>query len=408
MTSLPVQSVAPTAEPVWIRRGAPEYRRVGLALFLVGLASFSLIYCVQPLLPEFSTSYGVTPSESALALSLTTGFLAFSILGAGVVANFFDRRWLIFSSMTLAAILNVVAALSPGWEVLLAARAVEGFVLGGVPAIAMAYLAEEIDPADLGKTMGLYVAGTGLGAMIGRVGMGLFPDASWRMTLLGVSAVCLIAAIGFFRMLPKSRNFQRRTTLVGGFELGAWKAVLTNRDLAAVYLLGFLLTSIFTTLFNYSVFRMVGAPFHFSQTGVSMLFLVFSFGIASSSVAGVLIDRFGRKPLLAAGFAIMLAGLLLTLSGSVPVIVVGIAIVSAGFFVGHAAASSSTGPLAGRHKPQAAALYLFFYYMGASLTGFASGWLWQSWGWIAVAVLTSALALAGVTLALASGRRRAG
>ena len=67
----------------FVSHGTSEYRKAGTALFLLGFASFSLIYCVQPLLPAFAESFALTPAESALALSLTTGFLAISILLAG-------------------------------------------------------------------------------------------------------------------------------------------------------------------------------------------------------------------------------------------------------------------------------------------------------------------------------------
>src|SRR4051794_33060794 len=81
----------------------------------------------------------------------------------------------------------------------------------GPPAVAMAYLAEEIHPRALGATMGLYVGGTAFGGMMGRLGMGALTEfASWRgaMGLLGL--IDLAAAIGFILLLPPSRNFVRR------------------------------------------------------------------------------------------------------------------------------------------------------------------------------------------------------
>lgn len=95
--------------------------------------------------------------NGSLALSLSTGFLAFSILCAGALSERFGRRVLIFASMTLAALLNICAALEADWQSMLVARALEDLALGGVPAVAMAYLAEEIDPRGLGLAMGLYV-----------------------------------------------------------------------------------------------------------------------------------------------------------------------------------------------------------------------------------------------------------
>ena len=76
------------------------------------------------------------------------------------------------TSMVSAAALNLLASVAPDWTTLLIARALEGIALGGLPAVAMAYLAEEIDPKHLPKAMGIYIAGTSVGAMLGRVGMG--------------------------------------------------------------------------------------------------------------------------------------------------------------------------------------------------------------------------------------------
>ncbi|MDQ0510708.1 MFS transporter [Ancylobacter amanitiformis] len=385
----------------WIRAGTAAYRRAGLALFLAGFASFSLIYCVQPLLPAFAQSFSLSPAESSLALSLTTGLLAFSIVLAGAFSQMLGRRGLMFGSMLLAALLNLSAALAPSWHGLLVARALEGFVLGGVPAVAMAYLAEEIEPGHLGKAMGLYIGGTAFGAMIGRVGMGLMTEfTSWRAALAVLGVLCILSAVGFLLLLPRPRNFVPQRDFSLSFHLSAWAGHLRNRALLRLYGIGFLLTSIFVTLFNYSTFRLSGAPYHLSQTQVSMLFLAFGFGIVSSSLAGSLADRFGRRPLVLAGFLIMLAGVLLTMASSLVAIAGGVALVATGFFIGHSVTSSSVGRLASLSKGHAASLYLLFYYIGSSVTGSIGGWFWEHGGWVSIAALTGALALAGAILAL--------
>lgn len=396
-----------TAPSGFVSHGTPEYRKAGAALFLLGFASFSLIYCVQPLLPAFAESFGLTPAESALALSLTTGFLAISILLAGAFSQALGRRGLMFVSMALAAVLNLAAALSPNWHGLLLARAAEGFVLGGVPAVAMAWLAEEIDPRHLGRTMGLYVAGTAFGAMIGRVGLGVATEfVSWRLAMGVLGALCLMAALGFLALLPPSRHFEARRGVNARFHLAAWGRHLANPGLLRIYAIGFLLTSIFVTLFNYSTFRLMGAPYGLGQTEVSLIFLAYGFGIVSSSLAGRLSDRFGRGPLLLAGFLLMLAGVALTLLASLIAIGLGIALVTTGFFIGHSVASGSVGALARGDKGHATSLYLLIYYLGASVTGWAGGWVWQHGGWPAIGAMTAGFALAGALLAATFLRRR--
>lgn len=385
----------------WISRGTQAYFKAGLALFLLGFASFLMIYCVQPLLPEFTKTFHVSPGTSALALSLTTGFLAFSIVLSSAFSQALGRKGLMFVSMALAALLNIICGWAPNWHLLLIARALQGFVIGGVPAVAMAWIAEEIEPAHLGKTMGLYIAGTAFGGMMGRVGMGLLTEYfSWRVALGILGTLCLICAIGFLWLLPKSQNFIAKKGLQLHFHLSAWKSHLHNPRLLRIYIIGFLITSIFVTLFNYVSFRLSNAPYQLSQTQISLIFLSYSLGMISSSLAGSLVDKLGRKSAMLLGFGFMFIGILLTLYTGLFAIIVGIAAITTGYFIAHAIASSNVGLEAQQSKGHATALYLLFYYLGSSIIGSAGGWFWQYGGWHAVVYLTLALVLMAMIIVL--------
>ena len=67
-------------------------------------------------------------------------------------------------------------AFAPNWPTLLALRALTGLTLSGVPAVAMAYLADEMDRSAIGLAMGLYIAGSTLGGMGGRLGVAALAD----------------------------------------------------------------------------------------------------------------------------------------------------------------------------------------------------------------------------------------
>lgn len=389
-----------------IRRGTADYRRASIALFMAGFSSFSLIYCVQPLLPAFKADFGLTPASASLALSLTTGMLAFSIIISNVLAPRLERRHLMFASMALGALFNIAAALSSGWNGLLIARALEGLFLGGVPAIAMAYLAEEMHPGDLGRAMGLYVGGTAFGAMVGRVGMGLVTElASWRVALGILGVLCLASAIGFLWLLPRSRNFHTSRGTPLSRHVAIWRSHLAKPVLRRLYGIGFLLTSVFVAVFNYCTFRLSGEPFGLGQTALSMIFLTYLLGTISSSLGGVFADRLGRGWAILLGFATILIGLGLTLFDSLALIVAGIAMITTGFFIGHAATSGAVGAHAGHDKAHASSLYLLFYYIGASVVGSMAGWFWQHGGWSSVAALTGACAVAGLVMALTIPQR---
>jgi YNFM family putative membrane transporter len=392
----------------WTARGTSAYRRISIALFLAGFATFSLLYCVQPLLPAFSTEFGIGAAESSLALSVSTGMLAISILCAGALSERVGRRGLMFVSMTLAAACNLVAAVAPSWHAILLARALEGLSLGGVPAIAMAYLAEEIHPGGLGLSMGLYVGGTAFGGMIGRVGMSIIAEYfSWRTAMMMIGAVDIAASIAFFLLLPPSKNFLRTATFNSRQHLKSWGAHLSHPRLPIVFAIGCLVMGIFVTIYNYASFRLIAPPFNLSTTETGLIFSAYVFGIFASSWAGSLADRLGRGPVLIAGSVIIALGLAMTLSHSLVTVIAGIVVMTIGFFTAHSVASGWVGRMAKAAKGHAASLYLLAYYIGSSVLGSAGGWFWQRQGWTSVIEFTGVLAAISLGLSVLLWRKPA-
>jgi len=400
--------VRTTAEPQdkqFLQRGTSAYRRASVALFLSGFATFSLLYCVQPLMPIFAADFGVSPAASSLSLSLSTGFLAFAIFCAAAVSESFGRRSLMFASLLGAALCTLACALVPNWHALLVIRALEGLLLGGVPAVAMAYLSEEIDPRGLGASMGLYIAGNAFGGMAGRVVTGTLAEFfSWRIALGTLGMLGLAAAMGFFLLLPASRNFTPRRGFDARFHLKAWVGHISNPALPLLFAIGFLAMGTFVTVYNYIGFRLVQAPYNLNQTELGLIFTVYLFGIAASWIAGVLGDRIGHFIVLPAGIAVAAAGVAITLSPSLPLIVLGIVLLTSGFFVAHSVASALVGRLARGTKGHASSLYLLSYYIGSSIAGSAGGYFWGADGWNAVAIFALSLLGVGMIAALVAAR----
>ena len=117
---------------------------------------------------------------------------------AAVAINARRDRHVFPSSATLAV------AVAPGWKTILVLRFLAGVALSGVPAVATAYLAEEVEPQSLGSVMGLYIGGNAVGGMAGRLLTGVLADAthSWRWSVGIVAALGLVAALVFIRLLP--------------------------------------------------------------------------------------------------------------------------------------------------------------------------------------------------------------
>ena len=382
-----------------IRHGTPLFRQANLALFAAGIATFGLLYCVQPLMPQFSKDYGVSAATSALSLSLTTGVLAFAMLFAGAVSDAWGRKSVMTVSLLSSAVLMLLITVTPGWASLLVLRTLLGLTLGGLPAVAMTWLSEEMHPDSIGLGMGLYISGNAIGGMSGRLITGVLADFfDWRVGVAVVALIGLLSGLMFWRLLPPSRHFVRQPLHARAL-LGRFAGVFRDAGLPWMFAEGFLLLGAFVTVYNYIGYRLLAPPYNLSQTVVGLIFSVYLIGTFSSAWMGHLAGRLGRRRVLWTTFALMLAGIGLSMFHSLWLVVAGIVAITFGFFGGHSIVSSWVGRRAGNAKAQASSLYLFAYYMGSSIAGAGGGLFYAADGWNGLARFVGALVLAGLLIA---------
>jgi YNFM family putative membrane transporter len=386
-------------QPSRLRHGDAGMGRVRLGLFAAGLATFALLYTVQPLLPQLAASFRVSATGASLAMSAGTGALALAVIPVSSLSEVFGRRRTMVISLLAAAILGLLVPLSPSFAVLVVLRVLQGFALAGVPAVAMAYLTEEVHGEALGRAMGLFVGGNAIGGLLGRIGAGVLTDlGGWRIAVLGVSGFALLCSLVFVAVLPASAFFTPAPLRLRA--LGASLAAnLRDFGLARLYIIGFSLMGGFVTVYNYLTFRLSDAPFYLSATAIGFLFVVYLAGTFSSTMAGRLADRFGRYLVMLVGFVVMACGVLLTLPAILAVIVVGLVVMTAGFFAAHSVASGWVGARARVAPAQASALYLCAYYIGSSVAGSLGGIFYGSGDWPATVIFVLALTAIGLTCA---------
>lgn len=392
----PQESVAAAGH---IRRGTPAFMRVTLALFSAGLATFALLYCVQPILPVLSQQFGVSPATSSLSLSISTGLMALGLLVTGPLSDAIGRKSVMVTALMLAAICTLISATMTSWHGILMMRALMGLSLSGVAAVGMTYLSEEMDARVVAFSMGLYISGNSIGGMSGRLLSGVLTDLfSWRIAVAVIGCFSLASALMFWKILPASRHFRpitlRPRNLLINFRLH-WR----DPGLPWLFAEGFLLMGAFVTLFNYIGYRLLDAPWHLSQAVVGLLSVVYLTGSWSSPKAGALTSRLGRGPVMLGATAIMLLGLLVTAFNSLWLILPGMMLFTAGFFAAHAVASGWIGPRARRARGQASSLYLFSYYVGSSVAGTLGGLFWHNFGWSGITLFISVLLILALLVA---------
>ena len=379
------------AEHAHLSRGTPAYRRATFALFCAGFATFALLYCIQPLLPMLAAYFSVSAASSSLALSLTTLSLAVCLLISGALAESWGRKPVMAAALGLASLLGLASVLVDSWQLLLALRALLGLALSGLPALAMAYVGEEFEPESLPAAMGLYIGGTALGGMLGRLLSGLLSDlGGWQLALGGIASLGLLALVAFVWLLPPSRHFTAQPLSLR-ILLANFRLHLGNPVLRGLFLQGFLLMGGFVALFNYIGFRLAGEPFGLSSTFIGLLFVVYLGGIFSAGWAGRLVPRFGARQVLRGGVVLMLIGVGLCATTWLASIVLGLGLFTLGFFAAHAVASGQVGSHAKGARAQASALYLCAYYLGSSVVGYGAGYVWDHAGWLPLMTLLAAL-----------------
>lgn len=403
ITSRAAAPAAPAATER-LEPGRPGYRKMSFALFAAGVAAFALLYSTQALLPAISASYGVSAGQASWTVSAATGALALCVLPLSALSERFGRRQMMTASLTVAVLVGMLVPFAPSIGWLIALRAIQGAALAGLPASAMAYLAEEVRPKALIAAIGLFVAGNSIGGMSGRILTGWVAQAwGWRAALAAVGLLAVACAVAFHFLIPKARNFTPGSLNPKALA----KTVAThlgNPLLVRLYAIGALFMTVFGAVYTVIGYRLVEEPFSLPQGVIGSIFLVYLVGTVSSAAAGRLVARLGRRGALYLAVSTTTAGLLLSLADQLASVLLGLVLITAGFFAGHAVASSSVSRTATTGRAQASALYQSAYYLGSSAGGTLGAVAFHAGGWAATVAL-GLLAVLGVVSITLYGTR---
>lgn len=398
------RAAAPAATPAPPKDGhlpgSRGYRRANLALFAAGVATFALVYATQALLPAISTDLGVSPGRASLTVSATTTGLAVAVLPLSALSERWGRTRVMTASVFTAAVLALLVPFAPDLTSLVVLRAVQGMALAGLPATALAYLAEELHPRAITAAVGLHVAGNSVGGMSSRIITGTVCEGyGWRAAVAVVGVLSLLCAVAFRLLIPPAARFQPAPV----HPRAVWDTVrghLANPLLTRLYAIGLLLMTVFGGVYTVLGYRLLAEPFGLPESVAGLVFLVYLVGTASSAAAGRLAGRLGRRGALYTGILTAAAGLLLSVTDHLAAVLLGLVLITAGFFTAHTVASSSVSRAVVRGRAQATALYLTAYYVGNGIGGTLGASTYHAAGWSGTVAmgLTALTGAAGITL----------
>ncbi|WP_328396245.1 MFS transporter [Nocardia sp. NBC_00416] len=390
-------------------RGEAGYRLLLLALFAAGVVTFAQLYAPQSVLPLIRAERGwdLSMSQASLTVSAATFGLAASVLVWAALAKRFGTFPIICSSLVITTAMGFLGAAAPGFGALLTIRVLQGVGAAGMAALAVAYIVERVNPRDVPVVAGIYVSGTTLGGLSGRVvGAALADIGGWRGSLLGVALISLLFAglfvVAGWKSRPRPAPRVDRPAAAGATASTTDRSdlvrCLTHRSTVGLYALVFVLMGSLVAMYNYFAFHLTDHPYGLSTTAVGLFYLAYLGGTVSARAAGSAAVRFGRGRTLAVAVAMMVVGACTTLLPDLGALAVGLLLFTTAFFAAHAVASGWVGQIAGPERSgTASALYSLFYYAGSAILGWLFGFPYEHFGWSAfVLILTGVCLAAGV------------
>ncbi len=334
-----------------------------ILLALVMACAFLIVgqlYLIIPLTDAIASFYGVVPARAALAgtvfgIAYGAGFLVF-----GPLSDRTGRRRVMVLGLLAMALATALAGIVPTFDLLLWARAAQGFVAAAFPPAALSLVTEALPPRHRALGVSLvsfaflvaaplaqFLAAQTTGSLAG-VMLSLAP-----LYLLGAGGLYLAATVEGPDARPRVASQSRR----GGFgELLGYPSILSAWASATTVLFGFVCFHAGAQAFaahihiDLQALRLIGLP---------LLLLAFA--------AAPLTRRFGAP--VTASIGLLLGGLALGLAlvATPSAVMAASGLLSGGVAL---AVPGLIGTIAG-HAPQARrglalALYSFFLFVGAS------------------------------------------
>ncbi|TBH21236.1 MFS transporter [Thermus thermamylovorans] len=316
-----------------------------LAVVLSGVALYSALYAVVPLLPLLEALFLAPPGAAGPGMGLP--LLLLVLLSPLVPKLSLPAGLLLGGGLVLVGLGGVLGASSPSLFLWTLARLLQGVGAALVPALAIA-LIPALYPGRALEMAGVYMAGNVLGGGLGRVLAGLLAEG------VGVrGALCLLS-------LP--------ALLLGLFLFRAPRGLPPlgppRYDLTALPLYGVGAILLFLNLFlaNLLPYRLLELGFRPGEVG--LVYLAYLFGIPGSALSGALARRLGAVATFRLAFALVLLGLGLLLLPP-PFLVLGFALMMAALFTAQSLASGA----AGRRGSGVSGAYVAAFYLGGTLAG---------------------------------------
>lgn len=254
-----------------------------IALFALTVAAYAIgttEFVIVGLLPTVASDLHITLPLAGLIVSVYALGVTFGAPVLTALTSRVERKPLLLGLMALFIAGNLIAALSPNYEVLLVARILAAFAHGVFFSVGST-IAADLVPEDRRASaiammfMGLTVAivtGVPIGTIIGQA-------FGWRTTFWAVTALGVVAFVGIAALLPGNLSKAEPARLLDQVRvLGSGRLLIVF----AMTALGYGGTFVAFTYLAPILQQVTG----FSEGSVSLILVVYGIAIAIGNIAG--------------------------------------------------------------------------------------------------------------------------
>lgn len=167
-----------------------------------------------PALPALRQALSADMAQVQMTMSALLLAFGFGQLAAGPLSDRFGRRPVLLSGLALFSLASLAAALAPGMNLLIGARAGQGLGLAASVVCGRAMARDLYEPHEGARIMSKGLTGLGVIAILAPTLGGLLAAlAGWRAPLLLVMSVGLLVLLFVWRTIPETLR-QRRLDAV--------------------------------------------------------------------------------------------------------------------------------------------------------------------------------------------------
>jgi len=355
-------------------------------LWILAAATFLIFfqaYMVAPLIPRLSAVFGVSIQTMGFAVPAYLIPYGIATLLYGVLSDYIGRRQILLCSLGAFIVLTACTATAPSARVLILWRLVTGLGASGVVPLALALMGAVFPYQERGRPLGwLFGAMAGGAAFGSTVGVILEAVLGWRFLFIGVAVVGMLPFVLLFRHRSLLGEKPAEPQPVGEVLQGYRSLLATSRS-RVTYLYVF-----WNAMFHSGVFTWLGVylqrRYGLGELGIGLALLGYGVpGLFLGPVIGRAADRFGRRWLIPAGFAVSVLAVAALASGpSLLLAALAVTALSLGYDMTQPLFAGIVTSLGGKRGGQAMGFNVFALFTGFGLGSLCFGALLKREGFV--------------------------